>query len=359
MPSTQIPERTKAEAILARRNELAARMAQAAGSREYADLAREYAELEEVAAAAEELVRLARELEEAEALASEADPELAALAREEAAALVGRMEKARERFRRLLVREDEDHARNVILEIRAGAGGEEAALFAADLFRMYARYAERKGWKLEVLSVHATGLGGYKEIVARIVGKGAFARLRFESGVHRVQRVPETESGGRIHTSTATVAVLPEPEEVEVEIRPEDLRIETFRAQGAGGQHVNKTESAVRITHIPTGIVVQCQNERSQHQNKATALKMLRARLYQRMREEKERELAEARRGQIGTGDRSERIRTYNFPQGRVTDHRIKLTLHRLNEVLDGDLDEIVDALAAAAREAELATASA
>ncbi len=354
----RIPERARAEAILARRAELARRMAEAAGGGDYAALAREYAELEEVAAAAGELVRLARELAEAEALAGGDDAEMAALAREEARALQERLAAAQARFRELLVAGDADEARNVILEIRAGAGGEEAALFAADLFRMYARYAERKGWRVELLSANATGLGGYKEIVARIVGKGAFARLRFESGVHRVQRVPETESGGRIHTSTATVAVLPEAEEVEVEIRPDELRIETFRAQGAGGQHVNKTESAVRITHIPTGIVVQCQNERSQHQNRAAAMRMLRARLYQRMREAQQREIAEARRGQIGTGDRSERIRTYNFPQGRVTDHRIKLTLHRLDEVLDGDLDEIVDALVAAEREAALSASA-
>jgi len=334
-------------------------MADSAGTPGYAALAREYAALEEMAAAAEELVRLARALDEAEELLQGEDAELAALAREEARALRGRLEDATRRFRRLLVGMDADEQRNVILEIRAGAGGEEAALFAADLFRMYARYAERKGWKVELLSAHATGLGGYKEVVARIVGKGAFARLRFESGVHRVQRVPETESGGRIHTSTATVAVLPEAEEVEVEIRPEDLRVETFRAQGAGGQHVNKTESAVRITHLPTGIVVQCQNERSQHQNRAAAMRMLRARLYQRMREQQQRAIAEERRGQIGSGERSERIRTYNFPQGRVTDHRIRLTLHRLNEVLDGDLDELVDALVAAAHRPRHAAAQA
>lgn len=232
-----------------------------------------------------------------------------------------------------------------IVEIRPGAGGEEAALFARDLFRMYTRYAERKGWNLEVAEIHETDLGGIREVVFFVKGKNAYGILKYESGVHRVQRVPVTESGGRIHTSTATVAVLPEIEEKDIEIRPEDLKIETFRASGHGGQYVNKTESAVRITHLPTGIVVSCQNERSQYQNKQTALRILRARLYQLQKEQKEREISQKRKSQIGTGERSEKIRTYNFPQNRVTDHRINYTSYRLQEILDGDLDEIISKL--------------
>ncbi|PLV60015.1 peptide chain release factor 1 [Thermotoga sp. KOL6] len=232
-----------------------------------------------------------------------------------------------------------------IVEIRPGTGGEEAALFARDLFRMYIRYAERKGWSVEIAESHETDLGGFKEIIFFVKGKNAYSTLRYESGVHRVQRVPVTESGGRIHTSTATVAVLPEIEEREIEIKPEELKIETFRASGHGGQYVNKTESAVRITHIPTGIVVSCQNERSQYQNKQTALRILRARLYQLQKEKMERELSRKRKSQIGTGERSEKIRTYNFPQNRVTDHRINYTSYRLQEILDGDLDEIVSKL--------------
>jgi peptide chain release factor 1 len=232
-----------------------------------------------------------------------------------------------------------------IVEIRPGAGGEEAALFARDLFRMYTRYAERKGWNLEVAEIHETDLGGIREVVFFVKGKNAYGILKYESGVHRVQRIPVTESGGRIHTSTATVAVLPEIEEKDIEIRPEDLKIETFRASGHGGQYVNKTESAVRITHIPTGIVVSCQNERSQYQNRQTALRILRARLYQLQKEQKEREISQKRKSQIGTGERSEKIRTYNFPQNRVTDHRINYTSYRLQEILDGDLDEIISKL--------------
>jgi len=232
-----------------------------------------------------------------------------------------------------------------IVEIRPGTGGEEAALFARDLFRMYTRYAERKGWNLEVAEIHETDLGGIREVVFFVKGKNAYGILKYESGVHRVQRVPVTESGGRIHTSTATVAVLPEIEEKDIEIRPEDLKIETFRASGHGGQYVNKTESAVRITHLPTGIVVSCQNERSQYQNKQTALRILRARLYQLQKEQKEREISQKRKSQIGTGERSEKIRTYNFPQNRVTDHRINYTSYRLQEILDGDLDEIISKL--------------
>ncbi len=245
----------------------------------------------------------------------------------------------------LLLPKDEADERNAILEVRAGTGGDEAALFAADLMRMYQRFAERNKWKFEILEMNETGIGGYKEAVANITGRGVFAKLKFESGVHRVQRVPETESGGRIHTSAATVAVLPEAQDVDIQIRTEDLRIDTYRAQGAGGQHVNTTDSAVRIVHEPSGIVVQCQDGRSQHKNKEKAMTMLRAKLYDHQRQELDRERAESRKGQVGSGDRSERIRTYNFPQGRITDHRINLTLHKLDRVLEGDLDELVDAL--------------
>jgi peptide chain release factor 1 len=245
----------------------------------------------------------------------------------------------------LLTPKDPNDKRSVIVEIRGGAGGEEAALFAAVLFRMYSRYAERNQWKTEIISSNPTELGGFKEIVFSIDAKGAFSRLKFESGVHRVQRVPSTESGGRIHTSTVTVAVLPEVDEVEVDIDPGDLDIDTFRAGGAGGQHVNKTDSAIRITHRPTGIVVTCQDERSQHKNKDKAMKVLRSKLYDVAQLEQDAKVADARKNQVGTGDRSERIRTYNYPQGRVTDHRINLTIYRIEDILDGDLDEVIDSL--------------
>jgi len=245
----------------------------------------------------------------------------------------------------LLLPKDPNDDKNVIVEIRGGAGGEEAALFAADLLRMYSRYAERKHWKVEMMNSNPTDIGGYKEVSFMIEGHGAYSRLKFESGVHRVQRIPTTESGGRIHTSTVTVAVLPEVEEVEVDINPNDLRIDVFRAGGPGGQCVNTTDSAVRITHLPTGLVVSCQDEKSQHKNKEKAMKILRSRLYELMQQQQNEEIAQARKSQVGTGDRSERIRTYNFPQGRVTDHRIGLTLHKLEAILDGDIDEIIDAL--------------
>ncbi len=276
------------------------------------------------------------------------DDELVELAKEEKKELERKVEKLEEELKKLLIPKDPNDEKNVILEIRAGAGGEEAALFAQDLFRMYSRYAERKGWKVEILSLNETGLGGFKEVIAMISGKGAYSRLKYESGVHRVQRIPVTESGGRIHTSTATVAILPEAEEVDIEINEKDLKIDTYRSSGAGGQHVNTTDSAVRITHIPTGIVVTCSNERSQIQNRIKAMKILRARLKELYEREQKEKLDSARRSQVGSGDRSEKIRTYNFPEGRVTDHRIKLTLYNLQEFLDGDLDEMIDALAAA-----------
>ncbi|MCL2580250.1 MAG: peptide chain release factor 1 [Oscillospiraceae bacterium] len=255
------------------------------------------------------------------------------------------MEKCAEDLKILLLPKDPNDDKNVIIEIRGGAGGDEAALFAAALYRMYSMYAETKRWKTELYNASQTGLGGYKEVSFEISGEGAYSRLKFESGVHRVQRVPETESQGRVHTSTVTVAVLPEVEDVEVEINGEDLQIDTFRASGAGGQHVNKTESAIRITHLPTGLVVECQDERSQHKNKDKAMKILRSRLYEKMLEEQNSKIASERKLQVGTGDRSERIRTYNYPQGRMTDHRIGLTLYKLEAILNGDLDETMDAL--------------
>lgn len=285
--------------------------------------------------------------EEAKGLLEEsgADPELKELARAELEEAKENIERTQQELKVLLLPRDPNDDRNVIVEIRGGAGGEEAALFAGVLFRMYSMYGGTKGFKTEVLSANATELGGYKEISFMISGEGAYSRLKFESGVHRVQRVPETESMGRIHTSTVTVAVLPEAQEVDVEINPSDLQIDTFRSSGAGGQHVNKTESAIRITHIPTGTVVECQDERSQYKNKDRAMKILRSRILEAERRKQSEAIAGERRAQVGTGDRSERIRTYNYPQGRVTDHRIGLTLYRLEAILNGDLDELIDAL--------------
>ncbi|RLG11640.1 peptide chain release factor 1 [Candidatus Pacearchaeota archaeon] len=311
----------------------------------YAKLAKEHAELTEIVEIYRKYKSILKNIKELKELIEEDDEELKELAKEELKTLETQLEKIEEQIPFLLLPKDPNDEKNVILEIRAGAGGEEAALFAGELLRMYQRYAEKKGWKFEILDANETGLGGFKEVIVKIDGKGAYSRLKYESGVHRVQRVPITESSGRIHTSTVTVAVLPEVDEVEVEIRPEDLKIETMRASGHGGQHVNKTESAVRITHIPTGIVVSCQNERSQHQNKATALKILRARLYELAKREQEEKIQKERKSQVGTGERCEKIRTYNFPQNRVTDHRIGLTVYNLEDVLDGELDEFIDAL--------------
>ena len=312
---------------------------------EYARLAQELAAVRPLAQAGARFLDVTRELEEAAEMARDPDAEMAELAKAEMERLTEEREALEAQLKELLVPPDPDDRKSVILELRGGAGGEEAALFAGDLFRMYSRYAESRGWKVEVLSASESGVGGYKELVAHIVGNGVFSRLKYERGVHRVQRVPATESQGRIHTSTVTVAVLPEAEEVELDINPADLRIDVFRSSGPGGQSVNTTDSAVRITHVPTGVVVSCQDEKSQHKNKARAMKILRARLLEAEKERVASERASERRSQVGTGDRSEKIRTYNFPQTRVTDHRAGLTLHRLDAILEGELDELVDGI--------------
>jgi peptide chain release factor 1 len=340
----------KLDRLVARRDELTEIMsrAEAADAQAFVRMSKEYAELAPVVACIEELGSTRREIEDLDAMIAEAgeDAEMRALAKEERAAAVEKLPAIEHRLNVLLLPKDATDEKNAIIEVRAGTGGEEAALFAADLFRMYQRYADTHGWRFEVMGVSDTGIGGLKEASAEITGKGVFARLKFESGVHRVQRVPETESSGRIHTSAATVAVLPEAEEVDVQIEAKDLRIDVFRASGPGGQSVNTTDSAVRITHVPTGIVVSMQDEKSQHKNRAKAMKILRARIFEVERAARDAERAETRRNQVGSGDRSERVRTYNFPQGRVTDHRISLTLHKLDKVLAGEaLDEIIDAL--------------
>lgn len=313
---------------------------------EFQKVAKEYAELGKVVDLYRRLKKVDEEIREnRKLLSSGEDEEIKELAREELDRLVEEREEAERNLKMAMLPKDPNDEKNILLEIRAGTGGDEAALFASELFRMYAKFAEKNHWRLEVLSRHFTGVGGFKEIISLIEGKGVYSRLKYESGVHRVQRVPVTESQGRIHTSTVTVAVLPEAEEVDVAIDPNDLRVDIFRSSGPGGQSVNTTDSAVRITHLPTGIVVSCQDEKSQYKNKAKAMKILRARLMDKARQEQQNEISERRRLQVGTGDRSERIRTYNFPQGRVTDHRIGLTLYRLEAVLEGDLDEILDAL--------------
>jgi len=320
-------------------------------SRELQKLGRELAEKRPLAEGYARYRRISRELEENVALAqSEKDPEMRALAREEVARLTEERERLEGEVRVLLLPKDPNDDKNILLEIRAGAGGGEAALFASELFRSYSMYAAMKGWKVEMLSHSETGLGGIKEVIAMIEGRGAYSRLKFESGVHRVQRVPATEAGGRIHTSTVTVAVIPEAEEVDVQIASDDLRIDVFRSSGPGGQSVNTTDSAVRITHIPTGMVVSCQDEKSQLKNKSKAMKILRSRLYDLEMARQHAERAGMRKAMVGTGDRSERIRTYNFPQSRVTDHRIGLTVHQLAQVLNGEIDVFVDALIAHAQ---------
>lgn len=310
----------------------------------------------------EELVKTYREYKAAvesekeslEILEDSSDPELKELAQAELEEAKENIEKLSEELKILLLPKDPNDERNVIIEIRGGAGGEESALFSAVLFRMYSMYAEKRGYKVEVINANETELGGYKEISFMINGEGAYSRFKYESGVHRVQRVPETESQGRVHTSTTTVAVLPEAEDVELEIDPKDLKIDTFRSSGAGGQHINKTSSAIRITHLPTGTVVECQDERSQYKNKDKALKVLKSRLLKEKQDKQANEIAESRKSQVGTGDRSERIRTYNYPQGRLTDHRIGLTLYKLEDILNGNLDEVIDALITADRAEKL-----
>ncbi|HJS21631.1 MAG TPA: peptide chain release factor 1 [Steroidobacteraceae bacterium] len=312
----------------------------------FRDLSMEYARLQPLAQRYGEYQRLERDLTTARELAAESDADARALGEEESKDLGARLESEEDELKKLLVPSDPRDESNTYLEVRAGTGGDEAAIFAGDLLRMYARYAESRGWRVEIMSESPGEHGGYKEVISRIVGRGAFSRLKFESGTHRVQRVPQTEAQGRIHTSTCTVAILPEMEEVgEIALNPAELRIDTYRASGAGGQHVNKTDSAVRITHLPSGIVVECQDERSQHKNRSRALSLLKARLLAAEQEKQQRERAQTRRLQIGSGDRSERIRTYNFPQGRVTDHRIELTVYRLPEIMNGKLDELIEPL--------------
>jgi len=340
----------KLDEILNRKEELTVQLANpdlTGNPREYTRISREYAEIEPIAEVAAQIKAVEQQISDNRGLLDEpdCDAELKTMAEAELDELKSETESLQEKLKLLLLPKDPNDSRNVILEVRAGTGGDEAALFAADLFRMYCRFAEHKRYKVELLSSNVTGIGGYKEVVAQITGSGAFSQFKFESGVHRVQRVPETETGGRIHTSACTVAVLPEADEVDVKINPEELRIDVFRASGPGGQCVNTTDSAIRITHIPSGLVVICQDEKSQHKNKAKAMKVLQARLFDAAQRQAHDERAEVRRGMVGSGDRSERIRTYNFPQGRITDHRINLTLYKLDRILGGEMDELVDAL--------------
>ena len=343
----------KLDRIVGRAAELNAMLSEGLGGDAFSRASKELSELTPIVERIGELRAAGRAQADAEAMLS--DPEMKDLAEAELYELKDRLPALRHEIRLALLPKDEADARSAILEIRPAAGGDEAGLFAAELFQMYQKYAESHGWKVDVLEYADTGLGGIKEGVAEITGRNVFARLKYESGVHRVQRVPATESQGRIHTSTVTVAVLPEAEEVDVEVNETDLRIDVYRASGAGGQHVNKTESAVRITHIPSGVVVAMQEERSQHKNRAKAMKILRAKLYEAQRSSLAETRAADRKGQVGTGDRSERIRTYNFPQGRVSDHRVNLTLHKIEQVMGGDLDEIVDRLTAEDQAARLA----
>src|SRR6516164_7094310 len=338
----------KLDALVTRHAALERNLSEALPAETYVKLSREFAELAPVVDAVRSYRAARRELDDLTALIADSatDPEMRAIAEAEKPQVEARCSELEQELRLALLPKDAMDERNVILEIRAGTGGDEAALFAGDLFRMYERYAAKHGWKVEIVAASEGAMGGYKEIIAEIRGRGAFARLKFESGVHRVQRVPDTEASGRIHTSTATVAVLPEAQDVDVAINETDLKIDTLRSGGAGGQHVNKTESAVRVTHIPTGIIVMMQEDRSQHRNRAKALAVLRTRLYDLERQKQDAERAAERRGQVGSGDRSERIRTYNFPQGRVSDHRINLTLYKLPQVIEGEaLGEIIDAL--------------
>lgn len=323
-----------------------------ANTSEWTSLMKEHAEIEEIALKYKEYKKAKQELEDAEEMIK--DPEMKELAEEEVRENREKLPKIEDELKILLIPKDPDDNKNIICEIRAGAGGDEAALFAGTLFRMYSMYVERKHWKLEILNENETGLGGYKEISFMVTGKGAYSRLKFESGVHRVQRVPETEASGRIHTSTATVAVLPVVEDVQININPSDIKLEVFRASGAGGQHVNKTSSAVRLIHIPTGTVAECQTERSQTQNREYAMKLLQSRLYEKEKQERDSKLANERKSQVGSGDRSEKIRTYNYPQGRITDHRIGMSIYQMEDFLNGNIDEMIDNLTAADRAEKL-----
>ncbi len=350
----QLPQ-DKLDALETRFAYIEAALSGGGGAEEFVRLSKEHAELAPIVAEIAAYNKAVRDRAEAEALLDAGDADLAEMARAEIEALEERLPALEHAIRIALLPKDSADERSIILEIRGGTGGDEAALFAGDLFRMYERYAAAHGWKVTVMEESAGDAGGFKEVIANVSGSGVYARLKYESGVHRVQRVPETEGSGRIHTSAATVAVLPEVEEIDIEIRPEDIRIDTMRASGAGGQHVNTTDSAVRVTHVPSGIVVTSALK-SQHQNRATALQVLRARLYDMQREARDSARAEERKGQVGSGDRSERIRTYNFPQGRVTDHRINLTLYKLDRVMAGEaLDEIIDALVTEQQAAQLA----
>jgi peptide chain release factor 1 len=326
---------------------------------QYRRLMKEFSELSEIVNKYREYKKIKNDIAEAkELLEGSLEKDFRELVQMEYNEAQSKLEQAEKELKLLLMPKDPNDNRSVIVEIRGGAGGEEAALFAADLFRMYSRYSERHRWKSEIVDINETEIGGIKEVVFSIDAQGAYSRLKYESGVHRVQRVPTTESSGRIHTSTVTVAVLPAVDDVDVEINPNDLQIDTYRSSGAGGQHINKTESAIRITHIPTGIVVTCQDQRSQHKNKDRAMQVLRSKLFEMAQQQQQSDVAQARKSQVGTGDRSERIRTYNFPQGRVTDHRIGLTLYKIDEILDGDLDEIIDALVTADQADKLGNAS-
>ena len=352
---------TRLDDILHKREDLTIMLADpevTSDLKRYTELSREFSEIEPVAEKAAHYVALEQQLKDNQELMADADcdAELKDMAQEEILELKKAISACNDELTLLLLPKDPNDNRNIILEVRAGTGGDEAALFAADLFRMYCRYAEIKGFKVEILSSNGTGVGGYKEVVAQVTGTGVFSTFKFESGTHRVQRIPSTESAGRIHTSACTVAVLPEAKDVDIDIRPDDLRIDVYRASGAGGQHVNKTESAVRITHLPTGTVVQCQDQASQHKNKAQAMKVLQARILAKKQETAHNERAEVRKDMVGSGDRSERIRTYNYPQGRITDHRINLTLYKLDQIIGGEMEELVQALLTH-HQAELLTA--
>ncbi len=314
-------------------------------NKEFQKVAKEHSDKSGVVECYRDYKKYQEQIDENKELLEDPDEELREMAKEEIAILSDKIKGLEETLKVLLLPKDPNDDKNVLLEIRAGTGGDEAALFAADLFRMYGKYAEKRGWKVEMLSSNITGIGGVKEVIAMITGKGAYSRLKYESGVHRVQRVPDTEASGRIHTSAVTVAILVEAEDVEVNMDPNDLKIDVYRSSGPGGQSVNTTDSAVRVTHVPTGIVISCQDEKSQHKNKAKALKILKARLYDKMRQEQHDEIAQSRKSQVGSGDRSERIRTYNYPQGRISDHRIGLTLYKLEYIMEGDIDEVIEPL--------------